>query len=218
MFFYKFRTTEFGQTLTVKESWSMESMSRTLNYGVWIIQYDSYCIVYTLWSSSFFDPISIKISLLVCFSTVQMTSNWMDHMKYLTPVGIGQICEFEIFRAIFLHFWSEVHINFEEYILGHEEMHAKMVLVMFGTLFAGQILLFMWRKKHPRSYNLGMFYFIRQPIIFWLLIGGTNDNFEKLHSLACYLFRYVILFILDFIVLFSFGSFIHLLLESFVEK
>ena len=32
-------------------------------------------------------------------------------------------------------------------------MHAKMVLVMFGTLFAGQILLFLWRKKHPRSYN-----------------------------------------------------------------
>ena len=55
-------------------------------------------------------------------------------------------------------------------------MHAKMVLVMFGTLFAGQILLFMWRKKHPRSYNLGMFYF-NQPIIsltkpdLWLLIG-----------------------------------------------
>ena len=102
-------------------------------------------------------------------------------------------------------------------------MHAKMVLVMFGTLFAGQILLFMWRKKHPRSYNLGMFYLIIPPIIsfqsiFWLLIGGTNDNFEKLHSLACYLFRYVILFILDFIVLFSFGSFIHLLLELFVEK
>ena len=24
---------------------------------------------------------------------------------------------------------------------------------MFATLFAGQILLFVWRKKHPRSYN-----------------------------------------------------------------
>ena len=44
-------------------------------------------------------------------------------------------------------------------------MHAKMVLVMFGTLFAGQILLFMWRKKHPRSYNLGMLHFIIPPII-----------------------------------------------------
>lgn len=32
-------------------------------------------------------------------------------------------------------------------------MHAKMVLVMFGTLFVGQIVLFIWRKKHPRSYN-----------------------------------------------------------------
>ena len=32
-------------------------------------------------------------------------------------------------------------------------MHAKMVLVMFGTLFIGQIVLFIWRKKHPRSYN-----------------------------------------------------------------
>ena len=75
-------------------------------------------------------------------------------------------------------FWNKNHI------LGHEEMHAKMVLVMFGTLFAGQILLFMWRKKHPRSYNLGMFYLIIPPIIsfqsiFWLLIGGTNDELWK---------------------------------------
>jgi len=50
------------------------------------------------------------------------------------------------------------HQQLHEQHKGHEEMHAKMVLVMFGTLFAGQILLFMWRKKHPRSYNLGMFY------------------------------------------------------------
>lgn len=45
---------------------------------------------------------------------------------------------------------------------GHEEMHAKMVLVMFGTLFAGQIILFLWKKKHPRSYHaatlLGMLF------------------------------------------------------------
>jgi len=46
------------------------------------------------------------------------------------------------------------HQQLHEQHKGHEEMHAKMVLVMFGTLFAGQILLFMWRKKHPRSYNL----------------------------------------------------------------
>ena len=33
-------------------------------------------------------------------------------------------------------------------------MHAKMVLVMFGTLFAAQILLFMWQKRSKRTYNL----------------------------------------------------------------
>jgi len=51
---------------------------------------------------------------------------------------------------------SEEQINrikLEQEHEGHEEMHAKMVLVMFGTLFIGQIVLFIWRKKHPRSYN-----------------------------------------------------------------
>jgi len=46
------------------------------------------------------------------------------------------------------------HKKLHEEHKGHESMHAKMVLVMFGTLFAAQILLFMWQKRSKRTYNL----------------------------------------------------------------
>ena len=51
-------------------------------------------------------------------------------------------------------------------------MHAKMVLVLFGTLFAAQIILFVWQKRHKKSYNaatlLGMLII---PVI-WAISAG----------------------------------------------
>ena len=50
-----------------------------------------------------------------------------------------------------------------------------MVLVMFATLFAGQILLFVWRKKNPRSYNaatlLGMWLI---PLAYSIYLSHTR--------------------------------------------
>jgi RING finger protein 121 len=46
------------------------------------------------------------------------------------------------------------HKALHEEHAGHEDMHAKMVLVMFGTLFAAQILLFIWQKKSKKTYNV----------------------------------------------------------------
>ena len=72
------------------------------------------------------------------------------------------------------------------FVLGHEEMHAKMVLVMFATLFAGQILLFVWRKKHPRSYNaatlLGM----------WLIPLGYSIYLSHKRFIAIWVFYSII--------------------------
>ena len=109
-FIYQCRKIESGQTLTAKESWFMDSKSWSMNHTVWFILYS-----YNMIQTSLFDLISIKISLRVCFSTVQMTSSWMDHMKYLTPVGICQIWAVNLRSSdnFILHFWSEVHMNFE---------------------------------------------------------------------------------------------------------
>lgn len=91
--------------------------------------------------------------------------------------------------------WDQHEFRNKNHILGHEEMHAKMVLVMFGTLFAGQILLFMWRKKHPRSYNLGMFSLISPPIISFIGPVGPFSGFwlvERMITLKSYTHWHVI--------------------------
>ena len=51
-------------------------------------------------------------------------------------------------------------------------MHAKMVLVLFGTLFAAQIILFVWQKRHKRSYNAATLFgmLIIPPI--WAISAG----------------------------------------------
>ena len=51
-------------------------------------------------------------------------------------------------------------------------MHAKMVLVLFGTLFATQIILFVWQKRHKRSYNAATLFgmLIIPPI--WAISAG----------------------------------------------
>ncbi len=33
-------------------------------------------------------------------------------------------------------------------------MHAEMILILFGSIFLAQILLFLWRQKHFKSYQL----------------------------------------------------------------
>ncbi|KAI8916011.1 hypothetical protein EDD86DRAFT_186297 [Gorgonomyces haynaldii] len=37
---------------------------------------------------------------------------------------------------------------------GHESQHAEMVLIMFGALIVSQVLISIWKKYHPGSYNI----------------------------------------------------------------
>lgn len=55
---------------------------------------------------------------------------------------------------------------------GHEDMHAKMMLDIFVTLFATQIFLFFWEKRHKRSYNAATLFgmLIIPPI--WAISAG----------------------------------------------
>jgi len=41
----------------------------------------------------------------------------------------------------------------EEKHQGHDLMHAEMILILFGSIMVAQILLFLWRQKHGKSYQ-----------------------------------------------------------------
>ena len=45
------------------------------------------------------------------------------------------------------------HRMIEEKHRGHDLMHAEMILILFGSIMVAQVLLFVWRQRHPRSYT-----------------------------------------------------------------
>ena len=42
----------------------------------------------------------------------------------------------------------------EEKHRGHDLMHAEMILILFAAILVAQILLFVWRQKHRKSYQV----------------------------------------------------------------
>jgi len=50
--------------------------------------------------------------------------------------------------------WLEEQAAWQLEHAGHDLMHAEMLLVLVGALFVSQILLIVWKQKHPRSYNV----------------------------------------------------------------
>ena len=46
------------------------------------------------------------------------------------------------------------HRMIEEKHRGHDLMHAEMVLILFGSIAIAQIVLFAWRQKHRKSYQV----------------------------------------------------------------
>ena len=50
------------------------------------------------------------------------------------------------------------HRMIEEKHRGHDLMHAEMILILFAAIMAAQVLLFLWRQKHRRSYT------VRSPV------------------------------------------------------
>lgn len=80
---------------------------------------------------------------------------------------------------------------------GHESMHAEMVLIFFVTVIVAQLLLFEWKRRYPKSYqvsnhylsfpaqNLLLLFFVFEPVIFlsrlkhplmhnWILISARH--------------------------------------------
>ena len=45
------------------------------------------------------------------------------------------------------------HRMIEEKHQGHDLMHAEMILILFGSIMVAQVLLYVWRQRHPRSYT-----------------------------------------------------------------
>lgn len=50
--------------------------------------------------------------------------------------------------------WLHEQEEWREEHKGHDLMHAEMLLVLLAALFVSQIVLILWKQKHPRSYNL----------------------------------------------------------------
>jgi len=42
----------------------------------------------------------------------------------------------------------------EEKHRGHEQMHAEMILILFGAMLLAQVILVLWKLRHKRSYHV----------------------------------------------------------------
>uniref|UniRef100_A0A1X7UG74 Uncharacterized protein n=1 Tax=Amphimedon queenslandica TaxID=400682 RepID=A0A1X7UG74_AMPQE len=69
------------------------------------------------------------------------------------------------------------HRMIEEKHRGHDLMHAEMILILFASIGVAQVLLFLWRIKHRKSYQaitlLGMWiipFYLCVRLSFWRMI------------------------------------------------
>ncbi len=46
------------------------------------------------------------------------------------------------------------HRMIEEKHRGHDVMHAEMMLILLASIGLAQVLLFVWKYKHKRSYQV----------------------------------------------------------------
>lgn len=67
-------------------------------------------------------------------------------------------------------------VNFLDQHKGHEGQHLEMILIFFTTLFASQLLISIWKKYHPRSYNMATLIGL-WIIPFWIAIIAGNNRF-----------------------------------------
>ena len=53
-----------------------------------------------------------------------------------------------------MHTYRLRHRMIEDKHRGHDLMHAEMFLILFSSIGAAQVLLFIWKYKHKRSYQV----------------------------------------------------------------
>lgn len=46
------------------------------------------------------------------------------------------------------------HRMMEEKHRGHDLMHTEMILILFASIAVAQVILFLWKVKHKRSYQV----------------------------------------------------------------
>jgi len=56
--------------------------------------------------------------------------------------------------TFFIKFFRVEHIKMHEQHMGHESMHAEMLLILLVTLTIAQIALVEWKKRHFKSYQV----------------------------------------------------------------
>ena len=71
----------------------------------------------------------------------------------------------------------------EEKHRGHDLMHAEMFLILFSSIMVAQILLFLWRKKHTRSYQVAIEY---NTVVYWSVLDNTVVYWSVLDSTVVY--------------------------------
>ena len=52
------------------------------------------------------------------------------------------------------------HRMLEEKHRGHDMMHTEMILILFGSILIAQFLLYAWRLKHRKSYQVSVWRFV----------------------------------------------------------
>lgn len=84
----------------------------------------------------------------------------MSHLKNLivkpikipSPVNSWALeTSFQSINFTFLHIRLR-HRMIEEKHRGHDLMHAEMILILFAAITVAQVLLFVWKVRHKRSY------------------------------------------------------------------
>ncbi|XP_015599995.1 RING finger protein 121 isoform X2 [Cephus cinctus] len=67
--------------------------------------------------------------------------------------------------------WRLEHIKMHEQHLGHESMHAEMLLILLATLIIAQIVLVKWKIKHYKSYQ-----FVTLIALWIIPLGISSKN------------------------------------------
>ena len=71
-------------------------------------------------------------------------------------------------------------VAFELKHKGHEQQHSEMALILLGSLFVSQILIGIWKKRHPTSYHWATLFGLWWVPLFMGIKAG-NGRFIAFH-------------------------------------
>ena len=60
----------------------------------------------------------------------------------------------------------------EEKHRGHEQMHAEMILILFGAMLLAQVVLVVWKLRHKKSYHVSVADRVAVLFVMLMLLGS----------------------------------------------